>query len=158
MWGSRYFHHDFTSSDVYEFVSRIFESLFVTIRTSFLNKKINFIKCLHCFLFSALVTSRCYYFSFTITLSTFNLILLNKARTQSLCFYNVPLTIALWTILNVFRLISSRSSAIWAKSASSIFYFHITAIINIFERYFKFDCHCWSSSVLLSSTPIRVKK
>ena len=153
MWGSRHFQYNLTSSDVYEFVSRISESFFMTIWTSFFDKKVNFIECLQSLLFSALVTGRSNNFPFSITLWTFSLKLLYKARTQSLRFYNMSLTIAFWTILNILRLISSRSSTVWAECASSIFDFHITAIVNIFERYFEFDSHCWSGSVFLPLPP-----
>ena len=129
----RYFHDNFTSPYINKFISRVFKSLFMTIRTPFLNEKIDFIQCLQSLLFPALVTGRCYNFTFTFTFWTICLILLNKTWSESLCFYNMAFAITPWAIFDVFGLICARPSTIGTECASRIFDFHITAVINIFK-------------------------
>lgn len=143
------FEYDFTSSDVYGFICCIPKRLFVTIWSTFLDVKIEFIKSLLCFfgLANMAFWSEC--LTFTTTLIACCLELLDETWSKPFSFQNDTLTITFSAGLYIVWVVCSRAPAMRANCWPCILDLHVFTFINIFESNFQFDWHVWSSSLLL---------
>ena len=128
-----YLHFNFASSDIHVLVSSVTESLFVTIRSTSLNKQVDLIKCLLGLRSLTHVAFRSCNLALSFALITLLLELLDKTRGYLLRGHDDTLTFALVTCLDVVGIVSATSSAVGANHVPCVLNFHLFATVEVFQ-------------------------